>query len=195
MQQELPFSQACENNKAVILEKLNSHFAQARRVLEIGSGTGQHALFFSQNLPNVVWQPTEQPEYLDRLSLRLNAFPQANVRAPLAFSIGLNEWPAEACDAVFTANTAHIMQHDEVKLMMSLIAEHLPLGGVFCQYGPFTQQGQFTSASNQAFHQELLAQGYGGYRDVEELIEWAEPLTLTNMYDMPANNHLLVWQK
>ncbi len=87
------------------------------------------------------------------------------------------------------------MQHDEVKLMMSLIAEHLPLGGVFCQYGPFTQQGQFTSASNQAFHHKLLAQGYGGYRDVEELIEWAEPLTLIEMHDMPANNHLLVWQK
>lgn len=195
MQQELPFSQACENNKGVILEKLEIHFAQARNVLEIGSGTGQHALFFAQNLPNIVWQPTEQSEYMSRLSLRLRAYPQANVLAPIAFSIGFNAWPAEVYDAVFTANTAHIMQREEVKLMLALIAEHLPLGGIFCQYGPFTQQGRFTSASNQAFHQKLLAQGYGGYRDVDELIEWAEPLTLIKMYDMPANNHLLVWQK
>ena len=190
-----PFSQACENNKAVILDALTSRFAQTRWVLEIGSGTGQHAVHFAQGLPHLIWQTSDQLQYHAGIELWLAEAMLPNVRAPLAFAIGEHTWPTDEFDAVFSANTAHIMQRHEVQLMMQQIAKNLPDDGIFCQYGPFTQGGQFNSQSNADFHQHLVSQGYGGYRDLDELQLWADGMALRDIATMPANNLLLTWRK
>ena len=193
--QSLPFSQACENNKAPILEQLMKWFEGRSYVLEIGSGTGQHAVHFAKYLTWLKWQTSDQPHYHPGIAQWIDAYPSENVLMPIALTIGINEWPNSKIDAVFSANTAHIMQRQDVKRMMAMIEGALPQGGVFCQYGPFTQSGQFSSESNQQFHLHLLSEGCGGYRDIEELIEWSPSLTLREKIEMPANNLLLVWEK
>ncbi|MCW8107652.1 class I SAM-dependent methyltransferase [Alteromonas ponticola] len=190
-----PFSQACENNKTPILQILKSAFAKCTHVLEIGSGTGQHAVFFASQLPHLIWQTSDQPGYHEGIHAWINEFPSVNLRPPISLTVGETAWPSLPCDGVFTANTAHIMQKHEAKLMMEEISAHLPEGGVFCQYGPFTRDGEFSSQSNQNFHSQLIDEGYGGYRDISELRQWAKTLTLTTIYNMPANNLMLVWKK
>ena len=195
MQIEKPFSQACENNKRAILSVLERKFANCRQVLEIGSGTGQHAVFLAEHLPHLIWHTSDQPHYHEGIAAWLSDSNTGNVKPPIAFTVGQDDFPNLDIDGNFTANTAHIMQKEEVKLLMESVALHLPKGGVFCQYGPFTHSGKFTSESNQAFHTSLLARGYGGYRDINELTAWAGELSLQEIIDMPANNHMLIWQK
>lgn len=192
---ELPFSQACENNKAVILSELQTWFAACTKVLEIGSGTGQHAVHFAKGLPHVSWQTSDQPHYHSGINAWIDAYPAPNLRRPLPLTINKDNHDFSKYDGIFTANTAHIMQKEEVQVMQQSIAQALPQQGVFCQYGPFTEQGQFSSESNQAFHTRLLDEGYGGYRDLSELQQWAPELTLAKVQPMPANNLLLVWRK
>nr|WP_026294625.1 DUF938 domain-containing protein [Salinimonas chungwhensis] len=195
MSMNKPYSQACENNKHPILAILKNAFAQCSSVLEIGSGTGQHAVWFAQKLPFLKWYSSDQPQYHEGINSWIDEFGNANLQRPIAFTVGQDLFPSQRFDGVFTANTAHIMQPDEVKIMLAQIAEALPSGGVFCQYGPFTQQGVFNSQSNEDFHHKLVAQGYGGYRDIDELIQWAEPLILCGIHPMPAHNLLLQWRK
>lgn len=198
---EKQFSQACENNKQPILALLNEFFSNRSHVLEIGSGTGQHSVYFAQSLEHLIWQTSDQPENHPSVLAYGAEAGLPNWRAPLSFTVGRDPWPdvEPAIDAVFTANTAHIMQCSEAKLMMQLIAEYLPTGGVFCQYGPFKFDGNFTSESNRNFDASLRARGFGGYRDVEELTQWAQTgqgcLSLQSVVPMPANNHLLLWRK
>lgn len=190
-----PFSQACENNKAPILEQLQTYLAQATSVLEIGSGTGQHAVYFAAGLPHVQWYTSDQPHNHAGINAWLNDSESSNLHPPEAFTLGQDAWPKVQVDAVFSANTAHIMQRSEVKVMQQLVAQHLPTNGVFCQYGPFTTNGKFDGQSNADFHQYLLTEGCGGYRDISELQTWARGLTLSENIEMPANNRLLVWTK
>jgi cyclopropane fatty-acyl-phospholipid synthase-like methyltransferase len=190
-----PFCQPCENNKSAILEQLIIYFQHSNKVIEIGSGTGQHAVHFAAELPHLIWQCTDQLQYHHGINQWIAEYPLKNLRHPLEFTIGKHGWIDTSADAVFSANTAHIMQADEVKLMMEMIGQHLPEGGVFCQYGPFTQNGQFSSEGNMAFHSKLVAEGYGGYRDISELTEWGSELQLHKIVAMPANNLLLVWHK
>ncbi|MFC3094386.1 DUF938 domain-containing protein [Alteromonas sediminis] len=190
-----PYSQACENNKSFILAHLKEAFSSATHVLEIGSGTGQHAVYFAPALPHLIWQTSDQAPYHAGINQWIDDFPSDNLRRPLLFKVAENVTLFDDFDAIFTANTAHIMQKEDVEIMMGLIANHLPKGGVFCQYGPFTDRGVFTSESNQQFHLHLLEQGYGGYRDINELIEWSQGLKLAQNICMPANNQLLIWRK
>lgn len=190
-----PFSQACENNKGPILEVLKQAFATRKHILEIGSGTGQHAVFFSAHLPHLLWQTSDQAEYHPGILAWKEEANVLNCKAPITLKIGEQSIPEKLFDGIFTANTAHIMQPDEVKLMMQQISNVLPPGGVFCQYGPFTENGEFSSQSNADFHASLLARGFGGYRDISELIQWAPSLTLESTYRMPANNLCLVWSR
>lgn len=195
MQIEKPFSQACENNKRAILSVLERTFANCQQVLEIGSGTGQHAVFLAEHLPHLIWHTSDQLHYHEGIAAWLSDSNAGNIKPPIAFTVGQDEFPNLDVDGVFTANTAHIMQKEEAKLLMESVASHLPKGGIFCQYGPFTHSGKFTSESNQAFHTSLLARGYGGYRDINELTAWAGELSLQDIIDMPANNHMLIWKK
>lgn len=196
---EKPFSQACENNKRPILGVLRHAFSQTQRVLEIGSGTGQHGVFFAQGLPHVQWHCSDQLDYHSGINSWIQEADLTNIVPPTAFKVGEDEYPGvkedRVFDGVFTANTAHIMQKHEVILLMELVEKHLPKDGVFCQYGPFTMEGEFSSQSNLEFHHNLLARGYGGYRDLAELQQWAPALRLKKCHSMPANNLLLEWVK
>ncbi|MFC3120380.1 DUF938 domain-containing protein [Agaribacter flavus] len=190
-----PFSQACENNKQVILDILSIEFSQTQHVLEIGSGTGQHAVHFAPNLPHLVWQTSDQEEYHPSIQMWMNERPSDNLLPPIPMQFPDALWPKSSIDGVFSANTSHIMQKHEVQAMMTLIDANLPQDGVFCQYGPFIVDGEFSSQSNIDFHHKLLASGCGGYRDIKELIAWAPQLNLSHIHEMPANNLLLVWRK
>lgn len=195
MTAEMPFSQACENNKAPILSVLSQAFSSCRSVLEVGSGTGQHAVYFAKNLPHLTWQTSDQPHYHDGIHQWITAYPSSNLLSPITLKVGQSTLPFGNYDGVFTANTAHIMQKDEVIAMMEALSASLPHQAVFCQYGPFTQEGKFNSDSNAQFHQHLVEQGYGGYRDIQELVDWAPQLALKAVHTMPANNLLLEWIK
>lgn len=189
------FNQACENNKRPILQQLQRLLSSRKMLLEIGSGTGQHAAFFAEHLPHLIWQTSDMPVNHDSICAWLADNPAENQRAPLAFTIGIDAWPEGHFDAVYTANTAHIMQPDEVQLMMAMVQEYLPKGGLFCQYGPFNIAGQYTSEGNAKFDQHLANEGCGGIRDIDELKAWAPKLQLQQQIAMPANNFLLVWRK
>lgn len=191
------FSQACENNKKPILEQLKRYFDGSNGVLEIGSGTGQHAVFFASYLTHLNWYTSDIVVNHESINAWIDDRPSPNLYRPVELMIGDSDWPDIEVDGTFSANTAHIMQKHEVRIMMQLIGEKLPPGGVFCQYGPFIVNGQFTSESNALFHEKLIAEGYGGYRHISELQEWAEPynLTLREQISMPANNLMLVWKK
>jgi hypothetical protein len=190
-----PYSQACENNKQPILEQLIRVFNNSTRILEIGSGTGQHAVFFAANLAHLNWYTSDRTDYHAGIKMWLQDNEVNNLYPPVAFTVGQDDWPMPDINGVFTANTTHIMQPAEAQLMMRLIANNLSDEGVFCQYGPFNFNGQYTSESNRAFDQHLSEQNCGGIRDIEELIEWAKPLKLIETIPMPANNFLLVWKK
>lgn len=195
-----PFSQACENNKRAILQALKKAFANVHNVLEIGSGTGQHAVHFAPNLAHLQWHCSDVEDYHLAINQWIDEFPSENLHRPFTFKLARDTWPgvspntAQPFDAIYTANTAHIMLEHEIKLLMQQVASHLLEGGVFCQYGPFIVDGKFTSESNKEFHEKLIANGRGGYRDIDELASWAPQLTLSEKLDMPANNMMLVWR-
>jgi len=195
---ELPYSQSCENNKVPILNVLQRVFDQAHCVLEIGSGTGQHAVYFAPRLSHVRWQPTDLEGNLPGIRLWCEACPAQNLCPPLAFDLQHGEWPVNGCDAVFSANTAHIMPWDITTRMIRRVAKALPTGGIFALYGPFNYSGQFTSESNERFDSWLKAQNPDqGIRDFEQVNDIAASggLNLFEDNPMPANNRLLVWVK
>ncbi len=193
----LPCSEACERNKQPILERLAVHFAACTQVLEIGSGTGQHALHFAAALPQLVWQTSEMPGQLDGVRAWLAAHPQTNVRAPLELDVG-GAWPAGQWDAVFTANTLHIMSWESVCRLFDGLRDALLPGGVLAIYGPFNYAGKYTSDSNAAFDAWLRTRDpLSGIRDVEAVHERAASAGLLPLADhaLPANNRLLVWRR
>ncbi len=192
-----PVSLACERNKAPILDVLRDEFANRREVLEIGSGTGQHAVYFAANLPHLTWQPSDLPENHPAIRAWMAAEGTQNLRAPIELDVthpvasGL-----VAPDAVFSANTAHIMSLDAVRSMFSLVGGLLPKDGVFCLYGPFNFAGRYSSDSNAEFDASLRARDPAmGVRHIEQLDRYAADagLARVRVYAMPANNHLAVW--
>lgn len=184
----------CERNKHPILQQLSRYFKSSKSVLEIGSGNGQHAVFFAEHLPHLTWHTSEMPENHQHILNWLDHAALNNIQPPLTFTVGRTPWPDIEVDAVFTANTTHIMQPEEAREMMGLVAQNLPKGGVFCQYGPMKFDGVFTTESNAAFDRRLKQNGFGGIQDVNDLVDWASELTLLEKIPMPANNFLLVWQ-
>lgn len=188
------FSGACERNQQPILQALSRLFKDSKQVLEIGSGTGQHAVFFAQQLPHILWHTSDCKTNHPSINAWMEEFPSNNLRVPCEFLIGQHSWPAISMDGIFTANTTHIMQQNEAKQMMELIAANLQKGGLFCQYGPFNIDGYYTSESNREFDLYLQQNGCGGIRDINELSEWGRGLQLVEKITMPANNFLLVWQ-
>lgn len=193
-----PFSQACENNKGPILEQLQRFLPSTGLVLEIGTGTGQHAVHFAANLSRLQWQTSDRPETVDTCLPWLEEAALANLHPPLSLDVAMTPWPLTSADAVFSANTSHIMAWPEVEAMFAGVAELLPGGGVFCLYGPFNYQGQFTSDSNRAFDHYLKAQtATMGLRDMDDLLALGQRvgLTLTDDIAMPANNRFLVWHR
>ncbi|MEP1552532.1 MAG: DUF938 domain-containing protein [Paraglaciecola sp.] len=190
-----PFSQSCENNKQVILNVLEQVLKDSSNLLEIGSGTGQHAVYFGEQLSHLTWQTSDMKQNHKGILAWLAESSANNISAPVEFTLGKSDWPQGEFDAVFTANTTHIMQPSEAKLMMQMVAQNLSDGGIFCQYGPFNIDGQYTSESNKKFDQHLQAEDCGGIRDIAELVGWSKGVTLVEKVIMPANNFLLIWRK
>jgi SAM-dependent methyltransferase len=194
----LPFSAACERNKDPILEVLRLSFAGCTQVLEIGSGTGQHAVHFARALDHLVWHPTEQLTYLSDLAERVKQEGPRNLRAPAQLDVRQAVWPVRSADAVFTANTLHIMSWAEVTACFRGLSAVLAPGGVLCIYGPFRYAGRYTSNSNQEFDRMLKERDpLSGLRDLQEIVPLAAELGLALQadHDLPANNRLLVFAK
>jgi SAM-dependent methyltransferase len=194
----MPFSEACERNKDPILAVLRVEFAGCSQVLEIGSGTGQHAVHFARHLTHVTWHPTEQRRYLEDLAARVRHEGTTNLKAPLLLDVSQSVWPLRSVDAVFTANTLHIMSWPEVMALTQGIGSVLSPGGILCIYGPFRYAGAYTSPSNEQFDRTLRERDpRSGLRDIEAITALAKPygLTLATDHDLPAFNRLLVFAK
>lgn len=196
-----PFSQACENNKRPILNILSKVFSDNEHVLEIGSGTGQHAVFFGQQLPHLTWQTSDLPINHQGINLWIDETALSNVQKPIV--IDLNKaWPMPKhnpqVDGLYTANTLHIISWPLVVKFFESIAQNLASQSIICIYGPFKYQGQYTSESNANFDLWLKDRDIdSGIRDMEAILLLADSagLTLIADHDMPANNQLLVFQK
>ena len=194
----LAVSEACERNKGPILAVLAGELAASRAVLEIGSGTGQHAVHFARHLPHLTWQPTELGAELDPLEERIRLEGLPNLRAALALDVRAHPWPVERVDAVFSANTLHIMAWDAVEHFFRGVGEVLASPGVLCVYGPFRYRGGYTSESNAEFDRFLRRRDpSSGIRDFEALerLAAAAGLALAADHVMPANNQTLVWRR
>jgi len=195
----LPCSEACERNKEPILAVLREVFAEASQVLEIGSGTGQHAVHFARHLPWLEWQPTDRGESLGTLAARVRQEGPANLQEPLELDVlSCVAWPATQPDAVFSANTLHIMSRDAVEAMFRGVGRVLRPGGLLAIYGPFRYGGTFTSQSNAEFDAFLRARDPdSGIRDAEAVdrLALAQGLALAADHAMPANNQLRVWRR
>ena len=192
------FSEACERNKGPILEILRRTLVDTRLVLEIGSGTGQHAAYFALHLPHIVWQPSDRADYLSDLNARLTLEGSLNINPPLLLDVGANPWPVERADAIFSANTLHIMSWREVEDFFHGAGITVTGGGKLCIYGPFRYNGGYTSESNARFDQYLKQHNsLGGIRDFEAVNALAEAQGFRLLQDHPmrANNQLLVWEK
>lgn len=194
----MPFSEACERNKDPILAVLRGAFAERRQVLEIGSGTGQHAVYFAEHLPHLLWHPTERLANLADLEAGLRTATQPNLCTPAVLDVSQKEWPVPQVDAVFTANTLHIMSWPNVITLFAGIDAVLDADGAFAVYGPFRYDGAYTSESNQRFDQMLKSRDpHSGLRDIEalKLLAAAHGMQLMADHDLPANNRLLVWER
>lgn len=198
MMLQRPFSQACENNKQSILDVLATVFTESGTILEIGSGSGQHAVHFAGHLPHLTWQPSDQSQYLPGCRMWIADAALKNVAAPLELDVMRQPWPVTAAAGVFSANTAHIMHWPMVQAMFAGVSAVLTSGHYFCLYGPFKYHGSHTSASNARFDQQLRAEDPGmGVRDIDdlELLTTQNGFDLVNDHALPANNRLLVWRK
>lgn len=194
----LPFSEACERNKAPILEVLRECFAGNLQVLEIGSGTGQHAVHFAAHLPHLTWHPTERLNALPDLALRIEHEGRENLRAATVLDVRQDVWPLKSVDAIFTANTLHIMSWAEVVALYHGVGRVLVPGGTMCVYGPFRYEGRYTSDSNREFDLMLQARDpRSGLRDVRDVRALAAEygLRLAADHDLPAFNRLLVFAR
>jgi SAM-dependent methyltransferase len=194
----LPMSEACERNKEPILAVLRTCFAECLHVLEIGSGTGQHAVYFARHLTHLTWHPTEQLSFLPDLTARVQQEGTPNLRAPTVLDVRQSVWPVQSVDAVFTANTLHIMSWPEVVATYRGIGGVLAPGGVLGVYGPFRYAGEYTSDSNRAFDRMLQERDpRSGLRDVDAVKELAASygLELVADHDLPAFNRLLIFAK
>ena len=204
-----PYSESCERNSAPILQVLQQHLGQARTVLEIGSGTGQHAVHFAAAMPWLRWQASDHRDYLAGIRQWLDEAALPNMPAPLELQAvvgeGLQPLPplpvhdgVAGFDAVFSANTLHIMGWEEVQALFAGLPSLMAPDALFIAYGPFNYNGAFTSDSNQHFDGWLKARDpRSGIRDFEavDALARAQQLELQEDVAMPANNRCLVWRR
>jgi len=192
-----PYSEACERNKAPILAQLRALYADVGTLLEVGSGTGQHAVHFAAALPQLLWQCSDIAANLPGIRLWLDEARLPNLPPPLTLDVD-QPWPPGRYDAVYTANTLHIMGWPQVRALFAGLPQVLRPQGLFTAYGPFNRGGQFTSDSNQRFDASLRAgDAARGIRDFEAVDALARAAGLRLMAEvaMPANNFLLTWRQ
>jgi len=193
-----PYSESSEQNKKPILDVLKQYFHEVDSVLEIGSGTGQHAVYFAEQFPHLKWHCSDQAENLSGIKMWLKDSAVDNVAGPLLLDVNQGLWPLDKTSAIFSANTVHIMGWPSVESMFEGIGKILDTGGIFCLYGPVNYNGKFSSESNARFDLWLKQRNpVSGVRDFAALQVLAEKANLTFVKDheMPANNRILVWKK
>jgi cyclopropane fatty-acyl-phospholipid synthase-like methyltransferase len=193
-----PVAPASVRNAPPILEVLRYELQGRRNLLEIGSGTGQHAVMFAKALPHLLWQPSDLVETHAGIRAYIEASNIANLKAPLELDVRSADSAASVYDSVYTCNTMHIMSFTAVRKMLALVSATLPTNGVFCAYGPFRIAGEFSSESNAAFDAMLQTRNRKqGIRDIEAIDEIAAQggMRRVRTYAMPANNLLPVWVK
>ncbi len=193
---DLPVAPAAERNFEPILGVLRYEFQAVTRVLEIGSGTGQHAAGFATTLGHLHWQPSDVGPDLAAIEYRVEATAADNLAGPIALDVTSTARPPGVFDAAFSANTAHIMSEDAVADMFAVLADCLEPGSVFCLYGPFRERGEFSTVSNERFDANLRrTDPEMGIRDLERLDDFAAHTGFARVrrYAMPGNNLLLVF--
>ena len=193
------YSQSCVENQVPILNIIKPLLTNVTTVLEVGSGTGQHAVYFAQHLPNLIWQSSDQDQYLNSINSWIDEAKLDNT--PMAIPLDVTNtgtWPSIEVDAIFSANTTHIMSWEMVVDFFQGVGKMLNPGGMFILYGPFNYNGEYTSQSNANFDLWLKDRDpNSAIRDFEALNKLATEaeLILVNDYEMPANNRILYWKK
>lgn len=191
------FSESCIQNQNPILNVIKPLLVNASTVLEIGSGTGQHAVFFAKQMPHLTWQASDQSQYLPSVNAWINEAGLDNL--PGAIELDVTElWIDTKVEAIFSANTAHIMSWEKVVDFFNGVGRSLDTDGIFILYGPFNYNGQYTSQSNANFDLWLKDKDpHSAIRDFEALNQLAKKagLSLENDFAMPANNRILHWVK
>jgi cyclopropane fatty-acyl-phospholipid synthase-like methyltransferase len=190
-------SPACDRNRDPILAVLRDYFSDSRHVLEIGSGTGQHAAYFASQLPQLTWQASDREENLASIRAWLDEAALPNTPPPLPLDVN-GQWPDEKFDAVFSANTLHIMAWAEVEQLFARLPHVTNIGATLIIYGPFKDNGRHSSESNAAFDQSLQARGsHMGIRNAEAVDVLAKRVGFVLIDDvaMPANNRCRIWRR
>lgn len=196
---ERPSAPATERNREAILEILTDQFSSRSSVLEIGSGTGQHAVYFASRLPHLIWQTSDRVQNHAGINAWIDSAAESNVKRPLEIDVQSPPPIAASYEAVFSANTAHIMSAKAIEAMFELVGTALSAGGgIFCLYGPFNRSGEFTSESNARFDASLRSQdplmGIRNLEDMDTLAE-REGMQRHRLYAMPANNFVVIWRR
>jgi len=193
-----PYSESSEQNREPILAVLRTVFADRTRVLEIASGTGQHAVYFGAEFPDLTWQTSELAQNHPGIQAWLDEAALPNVLPPVVLDVNDDAWPVGEFDAVFNANTVHIIGWPAVERLFAGIGRVLLPGGIVCLYGPFNYGGKFTSESNARFDIWLKnrdpASGVRDFEAVNALAE-AQGLRLIDDVEMPVNNRTLIWRR
>lgn len=193
-----PFAPSCERNREPILQVLSTVFAASRAVLEIGSGTGQHAVYFAEHLPHLQWHTSDLEANHAGIRAWIRDARLSNVSDPIVLDVAGDRWATPPVDAVFTANTLHIIAWPLGQRLIQEVGALLPAGGLFCVYGPFNYNGQYTSPSNAQFDIWLKNRDEASaIRDFEDVVAEAEKvgLILARDFEMPANNRTLLFRK
>ena len=193
-----PFAESSAENRQPIFEVIEPMLQDCQTLLEIGSGTGQHAVYFSESLSHMTWQCSDLKHNHAGINMWIEESGLKNVQAPIELDTLNSDWPDQSYDAVFSANTVHIMDWNMVQGLFAGLAQVMNVGGRFLLYGPFNYNGQYSSESNARFDQWLKERDPGsGIKDFEKLDQLANEagLKLVNDYEMPVNNRLLYWQK
>ncbi len=193
-----PFADSCQQNQDPILNVIQPLLQDCQTVLEIGSGTGQHAVYFAKKMPHLRWQTSDRAEHHQGINLWLQEANNANIYAPIKLDVSHDKFPKQPFDAIFTANTLHIMSKDDVSAFFQNIASCMQTDSILLVYGPFNYNGEYTSDSNAQFDRWLKSRDINsGIKDFEWLNELANTVGLESVddYTMPANNRILHWKK
>ena len=193
-----PFSQASENNKDHILKVLKEAFADTTSVLEIGSGTGQHAVYFAEHMPDLLWHTSDLTENHAGIELWIKEANLGNILGPYVLDVSQPDWPRLMIDSVFSANAVHIMSWECVCAFFSGVGELLSENGLLILYGPFNYDNEYTSRSNADFDIWLKKRdprsAIRNFGDLDQLAK-QQGMVLLKDVEMPSNNRILCWQK
>ncbi len=198
IQTNKPYSESCDQNREPIFEVIQPLLKEKKSVLEIGSGTGQHAVYFARKMPYLIWQTSDQQTYHEGIKLWLDDANLNNTPPPLPLNVSSDIWPDQNFDVIFSANAVHIMAWDNVVDFFENAPNLLNKGGLFILYGPFNYNQKYTSESNARFDIWLKRRDpHSAIRDFEALDDLAQKagMVLQSDHALPANNRILVWEK